>query len=98
MLYIHSGGLQYSAAPNNDFSHWVGQSQDFIAVNVGYRVGALGLMAHPSLPSANAGLLDQRLALQWIPQPLALITTAPPTPSTTSNTRPTTPTSKTPPQ
>lgn len=23
-------------------------------------------MAHPDLPSANAGLLDQRLALQWI--------------------------------
>ncbi|KAG8629190.1 hypothetical protein KVT40_003055 [Elsinoe batatas] len=71
MLYIHGGALQYSAAPNNDFSDWVGQSQDFIAVNVGYRVGALGFMAHPSLPSANAGLLDQRLALQWIRQNIA---------------------------
>lgn len=60
------GGLQYSAAPNNDFSDWVGQSQDFIAVNVGYRLGALGFMAHESLPSANAGLLDQRLALEWV--------------------------------
>jgi carboxylesterase type B len=60
------GGLQYSAAPNNDFSDWVGQSQDFIAVNVGYRLGALGFMAHESLPSANAGLLDQRLALKWV--------------------------------
>jgi carboxylesterase type B len=58
--------LQYSAAPNNDFSDWVGQSQDFIAVNVGYRLGALGFMAHESLPSANAGLLDQRLALKWV--------------------------------
>ncbi|KAK1565838.1 Carboxylesterase [Colletotrichum navitas] len=66
MLYIHGGGLQYSAAPNNDFSDWVGQSQNFIAVNVGYRLGALGFMAHPSLPSANAGLLDQRFAIQWI--------------------------------
>lgn len=58
--------MQYSAAPNNDFSDWVGQSQDFIAVNVGYRLGALGFMAHESLPSANAGLLDQRLALKWV--------------------------------
>jgi carboxylesterase type B len=58
--------LQYSAAPNNDFSDWVGQSQDFIAVNVGYRLGALGFMAHDSLPSGNAGLLDQRFALEWV--------------------------------
>ena len=58
--------MQYSAAPNNDFSDWVGQSQDFIAVNVGYRLGALGFMAHESLPSANAGLLDQRFALEWV--------------------------------
>jgi len=35
-------------------------------VNVGYRLGALGFMAQESLPSANAGLLDQRFALQWI--------------------------------
>ncbi|KAI9154858.1 putative cholinesterase [Paramyrothecium foliicola] len=71
MLYVHGGGLQYSAAPNNDFSDWVGQSQDFIAVNVGYRLGALGFMAHQDLPSANAGLLDQRLALQWIQKNIA---------------------------
>ncbi|KAL0768320.1 hypothetical protein CaCOL14_009295 [Colletotrichum acutatum] len=71
MFYIHGGGLQYSAAPNNDFSDWVGQSQDFIAVNVGYRLGALGFMAHPSLPSANAGLLDQRQALRWVNQNIA---------------------------
>jgi len=71
MMYIHGGGLQFSAAPNNDFSDWVGQSQDFIAVNVGYRLGALGFMAHPSLPSANAGLLDQRQALRWIKQNIA---------------------------
>jgi carboxylesterase type B len=63
---LQGGGLQYSAAPNNDFSDWVSQSQDFIAVNVGYRLGALGFMAHESLPSANAGLLDQRLALKWV--------------------------------
>ncbi|KAK2037952.1 alpha/beta-hydrolase, partial [Colletotrichum somersetense] len=65
MVYIHGGALQYSAPSNNDFSDWVGQSQNFIAVNVGYRLGALGFMAHPSLPSANAGLLDQRFAMNW---------------------------------
>lgn len=68
---LQGGALQYSAAPNNDFSDWVSQSQDFIAVNVGYRLGALGFMAHPSLPSANAGLLDQRLAMKWVKQNIA---------------------------
>lgn len=63
--------MQYSAAPNNDFSDWVGQSQNFIAVNVGYRLGALGFMGHTSLPSANAGILDQRLALKWLSQHVA---------------------------
>ncbi|KAM0276409.1 hypothetical protein ACHAQH_006761 [Verticillium albo-atrum] len=71
MFYIHGGGLQYSAAPNNDFSDWVGQSQDFIAVNVGYRLGALGFMAHPDLPSANAALLDHRMALRWVKRNIA---------------------------
>lgn len=40
-------------------------------MNVGYRLGALGFMALESLPSANAGLLDQRFALQWIQQNIA---------------------------
>lgn len=70
-IFPQGGGLQFSAAPNNDFSDWVGQSQNFIAVNVGYRLGALGFMAHDSLPSANAGFLDQRLALQWVKQNIA---------------------------
>lgn len=28
-------------------------------------------MAHPSLPSANAGLLDQRMGIQWVKQNIA---------------------------
>lgn len=69
-FYVHGGGLQYSSAANNDFSDWVGKSQDFIAVNVAYRLGALGFFASDELTaegeSANAGLLDQRQALVWV--------------------------------
>lgn len=41
-----------------------------IYVSVGYRLGALGWLAGPSLQKSggvsNAGLLDQRLALEWV--------------------------------
>lgn len=33
-----------------------------------YRLGILGFLNHPDLPSANAGLLDQRLAMKWVKQ------------------------------
>ncbi|ESK93149.1 hypothetical protein Moror_1085 [Moniliophthora roreri MCA 2997] len=70
MFYIHGGGLQFSAAPNNDFSDWVGQAQNFIAVNVGYRLGGFGFMASEDLEAegqpANAGLLDQRMGMEWV--------------------------------
>lgn len=59
------GGLQFGEPASNDHSDWISQDQDFIGVSVGYRLGLLGFMAHESLPSANAGLLDQRLALRW---------------------------------
>lgn len=60
--------MQNGGPPDNDLSDWVGRSQDFIAVSIGYRLGLLGFMAHEDLPSANAGLLDQRLAMQWVKQ------------------------------
>jgi para-nitrobenzyl esterase len=31
-----------------------------------YRLGILGFLNHPDLPSANAGLLDQRMAMRWV--------------------------------
>ncbi|KAJ6532702.1 Alpha/Beta hydrolase protein, partial [Mycena vulgaris] len=69
-VYIHGGGLQFSAAANNDFSDWVGQEQNFIAVNVGYRLGGFGFMASEALTAegqhANAGLLDMRMAFEWV--------------------------------
>lgn len=40
-------------------------------MNVGYRLGALGFMAHPDLPSANAGLLDQRMGIEWVKRNIA---------------------------
>lgn len=55
----------------DDFSDWVGHDQGFIAVNMNYRLGILGFLNHPDLPSANAGLLDQRMAMRWVKQNIA---------------------------
>lgn len=33
-----------------------------------YRLGMLGFLNHQDLPSANAGLLDQRMSLMWVKQ------------------------------
>lgn len=36
-----------------------------------YRLGMLGFMNHHGLPSANAGLLDQRMAMEWVKKNIA---------------------------
>lgn len=45
-------------------------SHGIIYVSINYRLGALGWLAGPTFQASggvsNAGLLDQRLALEWI--------------------------------
>lgn len=47
----------------------------FSAVNAAYRLGAFGFMASDDLTkeneNANAGLLDQRFAVEWIQKNIA---------------------------
>jgi carboxylesterase type B len=45
------------------------QNNDVIFVTINYRLGAFGFLSGPTLQSdgvANAGLLDQHLALEWV--------------------------------
>ena len=49
------------------FSHGIGQDVVFVAAH--YRVGGFGFLAGKEIladGSANLGLRDQRLALQWV--------------------------------
>ena len=50
----------------NDHGSWICYDQEFFDVSMGYRFGLLSPMVHVALPSAIAGLLDQRLALTWV--------------------------------
>ncbi|KAI1349700.1 Alpha/Beta hydrolase protein [Xylaria sp. FL0043] len=79
LVWIHGGGLfaGSSADPQYNLSALVRLSQDsssphqpIIAVSINYRLGIFGFLQTPQVlaegSSANAGLLDQRLALRWV--------------------------------
>ncbi|ESO98739.1 hypothetical protein LOTGIDRAFT_113809 [Lottia gigantea] len=68
MVWIFGGGF-YSGSSALDVydAHHLATENDVIVVSLQYRVGALGFLAmgHPEAPG-NAGLLDQRMALEWV--------------------------------
>ena len=74
-VWIYGGGLSAgsSADPQYNLSGIVKVSQDIkepiLAVSFNYRLGMWGFLQNFNLlkeGNANAGLLDQRLALRWI--------------------------------
>lgn len=75
LVWIYGGGYTggdksaYSAAGLLQASQANGTSEGLIFVSLNYRLGAFGWLSGPTLQSngtANAGLYDQRLALQWV--------------------------------
>ncbi|THZ02294.1 alpha/beta-hydrolase [Aureobasidium pullulans] len=70
LFHIPGGGFAQLADPNLDFTDFVKTSgNNIVAVQINYRVGALGFLAGEEVRSGgalNAGLLDQRKALQWV--------------------------------
>jgi len=75
MIWIYGGGffIGSTSQPLTTGEHLA--SKGIIVVSMGYRLGALGFLAHPELTaesennvSGNYGLLDQIAALKWIQQ------------------------------
>ncbi|KAH7322570.1 Alpha/Beta hydrolase protein [Stachybotrys elegans] len=65
--YMNPDGIIFEAQKIND------EGLVFVAIN--YRLGALGFLASPEVEAdgaLNAGLLDQRLALEWIQENIHL--------------------------
>ncbi|KAL4736110.1 Alpha/Beta hydrolase protein [Aspergillus similis] len=46
--------------------HWVQRSQAHIVVSINYRVGIMGFPNAPGLASQNLGIMDQRMAHEWV--------------------------------
>ncbi|KAI5861611.1 putative carboxylesterase [Durotheca rogersii] len=71
LVWIHGGGHSVFGA-QYDPSVWINANENgFIVVEIQYRLGAFGYLASPDIKAAgqlNAGLLDQRYALQWVQQ------------------------------
>jgi carboxylesterase type B len=51
---------------------WVQRTQDYIVVTVNFRSNILGFPNAPELVDQNLGLLDQRLALEWVRENIAI--------------------------
>jgi para-nitrobenzyl esterase len=79
MVFIHGGGNTMGSASVPGLNgQYLAQKQGVVVVNVNYRLGLLGFLAHPALDaessfhvSGNYALLDQIAALQWVQRNVA---------------------------
>jgi carboxylesterase type B len=73
LYYIFGGGFMFGATNVNNAEKFIKfaekQDQKFIFVGVNYRLGGFGFLGGEEIledGSANLGLLDQRLGLEWV--------------------------------
>ena len=78
IVWIYGGGFNIGSASMANYSGEPLARAGVIRVNIAYRVGALGFLAHPELSresghwgSGNYGLMDQVAALQWVKRNIA---------------------------
>ena len=71
LVYVYGGGFSSGSGDVPVYDGAPLAEKGLVVVNMNYRVGALGFLAHPELTaetggSGNYGLLDQVAALQWV--------------------------------
>ncbi|MCC6632729.1 MAG: carboxylesterase family protein [Gammaproteobacteria bacterium] len=78
IVWVYGGGFNVGSASMANYSGAGLASDGVVRVNIAYRVGALGFLAHPELTresgysgSGNYGLMDQIAALRWIQRNIA---------------------------
>ncbi|VDL72187.1 unnamed protein product [Nippostrongylus brasiliensis] len=64
VVFFHGGNFQTGSA--NEWPAHGLASRGIVVVTVNYRLGALGFMSLGDSSTGNYGLMDQRLALQWV--------------------------------
>jgi len=73
MVWIHGGGFMIGSGDEKIYDGELLASKGVVIVNINYRLGVFGFLAHPDLTaesahktSGNYGLLDQIAALRWV--------------------------------
>ncbi|KAA8569504.1 hypothetical protein EYC84_001130 [Monilinia fructicola] len=72
LVWIHGGGYVYGSKTSSGnpaslvAASLENEKEGMIYVAMNYRLGLFGWLAGESKVTANAGLLDQRLALEWV--------------------------------
>ncbi|KAJ5604443.1 alpha/beta-hydrolase [Penicillium lagena] len=67
MIWIYGGGFTSGSTANPAYNGArLVDSKDVVVVSINYRVGIFGFPGFDKLPSLNLGLLDQRLAVEWV--------------------------------
>jgi len=68
MVWIYGGGFYSGSATLDVYNgQWLSATQNVVVVSINYRVAALGFLAYDEEHvTGNAGLYDQRLALEWV--------------------------------
>src|SRR5690606_824688 len=77
MVWVHGGALVAGGSEQYDGAR-LAREHGVVIVTLNYRLGALGLLAHPGLdaqrgavPSGNDAFRDQQLALRWVKDNIA---------------------------
>lgn len=78
IVWIHGGALTNGASSESMYDGARLASEGVVVVNINYRLGVFGFMAHPELSaesehnvSGNYGILDQIEALRWVQRNIA---------------------------
>ncbi|TWU73464.1 hypothetical protein ED733_005051 [Metarhizium rileyi] len=78
LFYIFGGGFMFGGPRFNDGEKFINfaesQGRGFVFVGVNYRVGGFGFLGGAEIledESANLGLLDQRMGLEWVADNIA---------------------------
>ncbi|KAF2106962.1 Alpha/Beta hydrolase protein [Lophiotrema nucula] len=68
MIFIHGGAFTSGANGMTAYNglEFVKRQKDIIFASINYRVNVFGFPNTPAVPEKNLGLLDQRLAVEWL--------------------------------
>ncbi|KAG7053857.1 carboxylesterase [Colletotrichum scovillei] len=66
LVWVHGGAYSYGSAREDGYSgRFFANDSDVVLMSINYRLGIFGFPGNPAT-TANLGLLDMRLAMEWI--------------------------------